>query len=489
MMKVNYKLLGLSLLLTLGVSSCKEDTVYNGNLVGMDKPTQPTETTNSSFLVLNEDWFGHSTGTINSFNADGTITYRAFRKANENAELGMTNQFAAIYGDNIYMLAKQGNRLVVADKNTFVQKAVLTDLEGDGRAFVGANAQKGYVSTSNGVSVLNLETLALGKKVEGTAGQFGNMLYYQGYVFAASQKNVVVIDTTSDEIVKTLAIKDASSIVLTKDGSLVVGTPESILKVSLPTFEYTELANLTSAPMNGAWSPWKSSSLCSSVQENAIYWTNNQGFKSGNTIRKYNLDTKELTEEFFKLGTDVDYKINTDFGNTEEKAVTLNFSGCGINVDPLTGDLVLLVKQDSFSHSEYNWVFIVDAKGKLKQIRTVKTDEPTAGIHEDAYYWFPAMPIFHDNYKPEILVSKLDLFTNNLVKIDLTKAVVDHDSMGAAIEVSVVLNEEDKWLDYRIEGNNLYILAGDETGNTTFKLVARSNGQVVEKVIQVTIRK
>ncbi|MDE6630875.1 MAG: hypothetical protein K2K11_05590, partial [Bacteroidales bacterium] len=136
-------------------------------------------------FVLNEDWFGHQNSTINFLHANGEWEYRVFQKENPGRELGCTSQYGAIYEDRMYIISKQerdmgasvtGGRITVCDAKTMKCIAQLphiaTDGNGnsiaDGRAFVGVNPQKGYISTSNGIYVFDLEALEVTGLIPGT---------------------------------------------------------------------------------------------------------------------------------------------------------------------------------------------------------------------------------------------------------------------------------------------------------------------------------
>ncbi|MDE6403573.1 MAG: hypothetical protein K2K86_07170, partial [Muribaculaceae bacterium] len=166
--------------------------------------------------------------------------YRVIQSENPGMELGCTNQYGAIWNNRLYMIAKQdkdpgasivGGRISVADASTMklIKQLRLIDPSGqqcDGRAFCGVTATKGYVSSSNGVWVLDLETLEIEKQVEGSAnpnagegndkpnsdptsalyfGQTGTMMLAEGKVFAVHQQyGMLVIDPETDKVITIL---------------------------------------------------------------------------------------------------------------------------------------------------------------------------------------------------------------------------------------------------------------------------------------------
>ncbi len=143
----------------------------------------------NGIFILNEDWFGHNNSTINFLNTEtGEFDYLIIQNENtdSNLSLGCTAQFGTIYGDNIYIISKQdqdsgestytGGRVVVADAKTMKIKrsipVIFTSESGksiaDGRAFVGVDENKGYVGTSNGIYILNLNSFEIESRIEGS---------------------------------------------------------------------------------------------------------------------------------------------------------------------------------------------------------------------------------------------------------------------------------------------------------------------------------
>ena len=125
--------------------------------------------TNGIYLV-NEDWFGHNSSTVNFYSYDAdTIAYRVYQAANaaNGYTLGNTTQYAALAGGNMYFCSKQnygttGGRLDVADAKTLVRKASISTIgSADTRAFLSITASKAYVGTNKGIHRLNRSNLTL----------------------------------------------------------------------------------------------------------------------------------------------------------------------------------------------------------------------------------------------------------------------------------------------------------------------------------------
>ena len=189
--------------------SCDDDDVLPKSEVEQLADDQPKPAKASKgFWGVNEDWFGHSNGTVNYFKQQAPdayeAVYRAYRAANPGEELGVTTQFGAVWNGNVYFVSKQGNRLVVADAQTLKKKAVLTDFGGDGRSFVGLTENKGYVGHAAGVAVLDLQSNTVKGQLKGVSGQVGGMALAGNRVFMVSEdQGVLVVNAETDQVEKT----------------------------------------------------------------------------------------------------------------------------------------------------------------------------------------------------------------------------------------------------------------------------------------------
>lgn len=504
-MKQNFRWLGAACFLFLAFTACSDDNKsietpeddfgVTENTVTISKPSTEGKTEDKGFYVLNEDWFGHDNGTINQFNADGTIKYRAFRAANPGEQFGITAQYGAFFGENLYVMSKQGNRLVVANKETLKTVAIHPVIGGDGRGFVGINEEKAYFSTSNGVKILDIKTSELGKDILDEEGnpvpEVGNMVHAGNYVFATGRSKTFVIDTEQDLLVKVLDINNPGSVVQSKDGSVWVGNPESLYRINIETLEYEAIQDISGGGVSGTWFAWNKGSFSASNTENALYWTSSGMFSGGSTIYKYDIDSKSIDKDFFTLGTDADHGVEKDFGNESTSATKLSFYGGTINVNPLNGKIYATVKRDGWGdNGSYNWVFIINKEGELEKSIVVADEaenQNEAGPSADRYYWFPAMPLFNDYYSPEVLLDKVELVSSEPVLIDLSEITYDFDNIQANIQVSVELKKAEELFEYKIKDNKLEIIAL-KSGETSFTVKAVSNGVAVSKDIVVRIK-
>lgn len=458
--------------LCIGFISCtdEENEVSKGN-EGSEIPvledSQPSPAVSASgFYVANEDWFGHDKGTVNYFKVNGNeydIVYRAYRAANENETLGVTTQFGTTWGENIYLVSKQENRLVVADAKTLKKKAVFTEIGSDGRSFVGVDDKLGYIGHSNGIRQFDITNLQLGDPVEGISDQMGAMCFAEGRVFALTAQKVYIIDVTTNKVEKTL---DGSFNTLTrsKDGTVWIATADNFLKVNPQTLEEETMEYPEGMKVGSPWFAWNAGSLCAATQSNALYWTKS-GWSS-TILMKYDIDTQAFNPAFYTLD------------KHENKQLT--FYGAAVRVDPLTDRVIATIAR---GYENYNWVYIINPNGKLEKEIEVKGGGESG---EDGYYWFPAVPFFEDANSPEILINQILLSPKETKTIDLTEKVVDADNTSVSI-IHQVEFADNKLVDYSLEGGILTVTAKENLGSTECKVIAISNGKRIEKKVRVDV--
>lgn len=456
------------------------DGTESTNNYNVKEDDQPYSVQNAEgFYIVNEDWFGHSNGSLNYFSKNGDSYeqhYRVFRKENPEIELGITTCFGAIWGNYIYLISKQGNRLVIADAETLKLKHLETDLGGDGRSFVGIDEKKVYIGYNGGIRPFDIDNMTLGNSINGISGQIGNMCMSSGKVFAVSQSNLYVIDAMTDELLQNIP-GSYNSLVVSKDGSVWVATSDKFVIYNPENMESTNLDYPNEAKVAGTWGAWNPGSLCSSTQNNVLYWTIGGGmFGGANTICRYDIDSNTANTSFYQIPEDED---------GYERA----FYGAGLRVDPLSDNLVLQCYRKGFGESySYNWLFILDNKGEITTSFAVADDSKS--LIGNGYYWFPTMPVFKDANKPQILLNQIIVPANSKTEIDLTEKIIDYDNTFSSIIKRVYMSDNNKLqASLSIIGNNLSIEAGNTDGSGNFTLSVVSNGVLVEKEIELIITK
>lgn len=465
---------GIALFAGVCVTSCSDDDADNRIQVKADDAAEAKVQANG-FWVVNEDWFGHDNGSVNYFKQNSatsyTPSYRAYRAANENETLGVSAQFGTVWGDNIYIMSKQGNRLVVADVKTMKKKAALTELGGDGRGFVGISETKAYAGHSKGIAVLDLTSFQITKQIGGVSGQVGMMCCASGRVFAVSKEHLFIINAQTDELEKSI---DGVFYTLarSKDGSVWVAGKTGFTCINPITLQSESIEYPGGASVIEDWGTWRAGGLCASTQENTLYWTFGSSQYSKGKVYKYDIDAKSGS-------------IIYELGKSENN-VNLEFYGAGLRVDPLTDELILTVTQTGWgANYSYNWIYKLDNTGAEITHFEVNGDNGTSGSATGGYYWFPALPVFEDANKPQILLNQVMLTPGEKKEIDLKEKVVDYDNTFASMQFEV---SEASNATVQLEAGVLKVTAGATEGVSNCKLSVISNGVRVEKDIEIVVQ-
>lgn len=488
------------------------------------------QTYTDGVFVLNEDWYGHNNSSMNFLHPEtGTIDYYIVQTNPSNMQgaviqtLGCTAQYGAIYGDRMYVIAKQdqdagenaaakqGGRLVVLDARTMRvlhSRPVIAERNGqsvaDGRSFVGVDADKGYVGTSNGIYILDLQTYMLSGPIEGSenplaaesgassAGlgawyenQIGTMIRVQDYVLAIQQdKGILVIDPATDKIERTIQ-GCFSTMVQSKDGYVWAGMNDNeneayrhypygsvgeewvgnvLLRVDPYTLE-TKRVELPCGGINQSWYAWNAGSLCAGTQDNVLYFIYNEVGASGQSswsampyLYKYDIDSG-VCELIHDSSSDNRY-----------------FYGAGIRVNPVD-DKIYGAMYAGYVSSNYFLYYQFDKDGKL-----LKEFEPISG------YWYPAMFVFPDN-QPPVVTDFQDVILDGAIQtIDLSGKATDADSPSAAIIKSVTRIGDNAVVGAQIQNGQL-VLTPLKKGSTFVTVRFNSNGKCVDRTVQIRVEK
>ncbi len=283
-------------------------------------------------FLLNEAQYG-TPATICHLGNDGAWDNRVFAGANEGVTLGNTGAFAAIYGDDIYIVSKQANGtgsiLTKADATSFVMKASTNEIGfsgSQGRAFVAVDLAKGYLGTTKGVAIINLADLSLLGTIEGILNdsgkevECGNMIRVNDRVFITTKSSFIyVVDPSTDTIIETLNMAEitgnekakAASIVVDNEGALWAsvagntsgGTLPYLVKITQSATDASKLETAVIdipedifAPAN-SWYTWTTDAFCSAANAPALYWNGGaSSFNSNKLIFKYDIEKGEFSK-------------------------------------------------------------------------------------------------------------------------------------------------------------------------------------------------
>ncbi|ASK31591.1 secretion protein [Chryseobacterium sp. T16E-39] len=452
------------------------DQPISTTLTPVSAYSSPTAFTDGYFMV-NEEWFGHTNGSVNFIGNNGQINYRAYSNVNNNQAFGATTQYGTIYGDKFYFVSKQasdggdtqytpGGRLVVANASTMQKIAGFNTIGGgDGRSFLGVNEHKGYIGTTTGIFLFDIDNLQVGSLVTGTSGkgQIGNMIRTSQYVFAVTQNGgILVINPNTNAVVQTIA-GAFYSIVQAKDGSVWAVQQQKLTNINATTFATTDY-NIPTTKYIGDWGAWYAGRLAYSNQQNALYWINSiSAFASGTQIVRFDVTNKTFNENFAAIpGQTGTYKQIP--------------YGAALRVNPVTDELILNTTESGYgAHYQKNWVHTFNNSGVLTNTKILND-----------YYWFPAITVFPDNNAPVIKSTFPSQTTvNSTTTIDLKTVVSDTDNLSLAIVKTVKSNTNSAVVTAVINTNDELVLTPQSTGTATVVLSFNSNGKVVEKSLTV----
>jgi hypothetical protein len=442
------------------------------------------------FFVANEDWMGHDNGSVNYFKKEGngyTPLYRVYRAANEGEKLGITTQWAAIWGNNVYFSSKQGDVFVVADAKTMKMKAKFTTLNGEknnsGRTFTGIDDTKGYIPHDSGIAVFDIAKTEIAGQIDGVSGNVGAMSVAGERVFAVVQdSDLHIINTATDKLETTLP-GTYYNVTRSKDGDIWAASDDGFTVIDPETLETESVPYPSGVSVGGAWS--HAGSLCASTQTNTLYWVSGAAmFGAGGGVVKYDIDTRTARTGIYGLG-------KSHYGTQ------LELYSAGMRVDPLTDELILMVKHSGFgANAAYNWMYILDADGNEKSSFEYFGDNGPASEWASGrnmsdwngkYFWFPAVPFFEDANPPQIVLNQVLVKAGETKTIDLAEKIVDYDNTFASIRKSVALTG-DNLAAVSVSDGVLTVTAGTQTGSTNCTLTAISNGVRVEKTVRIDIQ-
>lgn len=474
-------------------------------IIDRDRTDAGAEDFQDGTLWLNEEWFGHSNGSINYIRPDGSILLRAYELANPFEGFGCTSQYATVYGGKLLVMSKQyqdggdprtgGGRLTVVDAATMKKLASFNTLDGtdpavarssqDGRACVGVNPHKAYIGASGSISVLDLDNLTLtpggvkGLPAGGSAysSQYGDMVCAGDYVFVVRQSNgVIVIDGRTDEYVKTIENKNVQGIARTADGNVWYvdyNQKERLSKIYCINPATLEIEKEYALPstVSCEWGSWRSTRFFAARRSNKLFWNNNYC---------WDLDADETPENIAPLVTSDDdrWPMTT---NGKKQSVFASAA-----YDDRSGEILWSGSQGFGTDARFTWYNFTDVNtGDIRSVRV-----------EPDYYYFPSIPVIPDKHRPALndpdFAVQLSLDTPAGVVLDLDDIIDDIDNARAHIRYSLApeaLSDESDPVagraEVKLEGRTL-TLVPRSLGDTSVNLIAESNGN--EQAISIPVK-
>ena len=467
-------------------------------------------------IILNEEWFGHTNGGLNYITPNNEVIYQAYERENPGMSFGCTSQYGTIWNDKLIVISKQpddggdvlrgGGCVVIADAKTmkkiggYYDRPTFDGASGDGRAVAGATEDKIYVTTSNGVYVLDISDvenpevighLASSDNGDLYSGQVGDIINGGKYVYAVMQSTgILCIDPLTDEVVKTIEDANAQGVTQTADGTVWYATISEghsvFVGIDPETLEETERIDMPAeiGTVACGWGAWRSTAFKGDHSTDNLWFTTGAGsiVGGGTYYYRFNPKTDDPTtiEPFFSLAG---LKGVNGFGEEVEQ---MNY---GTSVfDPRNNRLIVMTGRKGAASGQYrdHWLHFVDGTSA----------EITRTFKLTPYYWFQSLPILPDKHDAVIGLEDMNLLiSDGAAEIDLSELVTDEDNINANIRLSLVdapavLVENDetsqKVAEVSLTGKKLTVTP-QSVGEHTFTLAAQSNGRTVTKTINVKV--
>lgn len=202
-LKRSFFLYGLFLLSGLSLISCNKVSEQPSPEVPKGKYAQ-------GVLIANEGAFRSGSGTVTFYDPSTKKAEQdVFKKVNKRV-LGNILQSVTAYGDKIYAVINNAQKIEVVSGETFASTAVIKGLF-QPRYFLGINPKKAYVSqwgkggVTGSVQVIDLQTFTVSKTIAVGKGP-GRLLKIGKQVFVVcaggygKDKRVFVIDSDKDKV-------------------------------------------------------------------------------------------------------------------------------------------------------------------------------------------------------------------------------------------------------------------------------------------------
>ena len=464
-------------------------------------------------IFVNEDRYGPNQGSLNFYNYDyDEMEYNVYAFVNPSTKLGVTTQQGQLYGGRLFIVSKQangnessgstiGSRLAVLDAATLKQQGGILrfgvqDSVYDGRCYCAVSPDKGYMATSAGIFVIDVNTLTSAGPIAGTQSsakgdynslyynQCGDMIRLGQYVFAVQQgRGLHVIDPATDQVVKTLPFPNIVTVFVTAGGNLyVANNSREVYDFSGGPYEanFTRIDPVTFEVMNicepgelhgalSSWGAWRARMLCVDPVEEIVYYYYDE-FQ--NYISCYNLSTGEFIDHFIDLPEAAE--VNWDGSQNHQ-----GLYASALSFDPHTGDMVVQTTEAAPMYAYeifiHIWVLFYDA-----ETRTLKRQ-----VRLQDAYWFPAMSIYPDVCDPVVTINEQMISVDETVTISLLDAVRDDDNMSA-LAVSTAASADESVVRASVSGLELQ-LTGVAPGRARVSVTTDSNGKLASTSFTVTV--
>ncbi|MCC6384162.1 MAG: hypothetical protein LC117_08375 [Bacteroidia bacterium] len=220
-MKTSIQLIAL-LLIASTMTSCKKDEPEE------ELPTEYDNGYIGQMMILNEGAFGNGNGSVDFINpSTGERTADVFNKAN-NQPLGDVVQSAFRYGNQIFIVVNNSQKIEVVHPASFKRIATITGVQSP-RYILPVSSSKAYISDwgDNSVKIVSLGSYSITGSIpvnqngpEQMAATAGKLFVVNGGGFS-DDSTVTVIDIQTDQVITTLTVGvNPNSIVKDENGKL-----------------------------------------------------------------------------------------------------------------------------------------------------------------------------------------------------------------------------------------------------------------------------
>lgn len=324
----------------------------------------------NGFFIVNEGWFGRGTGSVSFFDNESAILKDSvFQKENPGSKgfepTSSTVQYAAKFNGNLYIVSRIKGPVVVADAKTLKEVGrIVGSSDYDWRAFLGLDETRGLLSSSDGIYLINLQTLKPSFKLLGATGQTGDLFKAGNYIYALNQSAGAIVYNAEDlSVVK--KIKGVTLGFVQTPNRKVWYTKAKFLYNADPETLETDSVELPFTPST-TWFSWFSSPIIASTMENTVFLLKSPSFGGGKELYRY-LDGDKTSLEKPFITTPVRqsfYKKNLGYhARTNQVVTTTVQDGYGVNYsvnniyfhDAATG---ALIKQLTYSGYYFPAMFV-----------------------------------------------------------------------------------------------------------------------------------
>lgn len=320
--------------------------------------------TGNGVIIFNEGKFSlnkEEKGSVNflEYGSEQPID-RIFKKTNNN-ELGVTTQSAMQHRDRTYLISKEAPQLVVVETSTFKEVGRKWQFANNAHSFIGIDANKGYLSTDEGVFILNLNDLSVTGSITGVANgglmkKIGDVVFIQ----PSDGSMLTRVDATNDQLLGTIDVEGVcTGMDLAGNGILWVGSSTNV-----------------------AWGETNPASKLFKVEASGVH--TKETLPAGVYIswdgvwNEGHLSVSKTTNEvYFHNGQQVYKYVDGDLGSLS--APILDFTqkdvrdkliyGGGPYIHPESGKLYLNAINDYGPAASQNSLFIISPEGVLEKVR------------------------------------------------------------------------------------------------------------------------